>query len=75
MGNFATCICADGAITSLVAGLTLATFSLLVSFKVYKGSKSTFAYTLMAFTFVNGAQYIANAIVLSKRQDDEENFN
>ncbi len=52
-----------GAITSLAAGIVLMTAPMLVCWKVYKGSKSTFAYTLMAFTFVDGVQYLANAII------------
>ena len=66
MGNFSTCYNSESAITSLAAGLSLIAATIPVCWKVYKGSKSTFAYTLMAFTFVDGLQYLANAIVLSK---------
>jgi hypothetical protein len=33
--------------------------SACVIYKIYKGSKSHFAYALMAFTFLDGAQNVA----------------
>jgi hypothetical protein len=41
--------------TSLASGVFMMTASAYVIYKVYKGSKSQFAYVLMAFTFLDGA--------------------
>jgi hypothetical protein len=41
--------------TFLVSGVFMMSASAYVIYKVYKGSKSQFAYVLMAFTFVDGA--------------------
>jgi hypothetical protein len=65
MGNNFESMIFPSAITSLAAAIVLMPAPMLVCWKVYKGSKSTFAYTLMAFTFVDGVQYLANAIILS----------
>ncbi len=64
MGNSLIPYITRSAITSLAAGIVLMPAPMLVCWKVYKGSKSTFAYTLMAFTFVDGVQYLANGIIL-----------
>ncbi len=41
--------------TCLASGVFMMSASAFVIFKVYKGSKSQFAYVLMAFTFLDGA--------------------
>jgi hypothetical protein len=73
MGNLNSCVYFDSAIISLIAGITLMTFPIIVCWKVHKGSNSFFAYTLMAFTFVDGLQYLANTIILAKDLNIEIN--
>ncbi len=43
------------ALTVLVGGLIMMIVAIPVYYWVYKGSKSTFAFTLLAFTFLDGA--------------------
>ena len=43
----------------LASGVFMMSASAYVIYKVYKGSKSQFAYVLMAFTFLDGAQNFA----------------
>ncbi len=45
--------------TCLASGLIMMSTSAFVIYKVYKGSKSRFAYTFMAFSFLDGAQNFA----------------
>ncbi len=45
--------------TYLTTGVFMMSASAYVIYKVYKGSKSQFAYVLMAFTFLDGAQNFA----------------
>ncbi len=45
--------------TCLATGVLMMSASAYVIYKVYKGSKSQFAYVLMAFTFLDGAQNFA----------------
>jgi hypothetical protein len=45
--------------TELVSGVFMMSTSAYVIYKVYKGSKSQFAYVLMAFTFLDGVQNFA----------------
>ncbi len=45
--------------THLASGVLTMSASAYVIYKVYKGSKSKFAYVLMAFTFLDGAQNFA----------------
>jgi hypothetical protein len=45
--------------TLLASGVLMMSASAYVIYKVYKGSKSQFAYVLMAFTFLDGAQNFA----------------
>ncbi len=54
MENYASCYPLVTLLIFFVAGITLMTAPIPVCWKVYKGSKSTFAYTLMAFTFFDG---------------------
>ncbi len=42
--------------TFLASGVFMMSASAYVIYKVFKGSKSQFAYVLMAFTFIDGAQ-------------------
>ncbi len=44
--------------TFIASGVIMMCASTLVIHKVYKGSKSSFAYVLLAFTFFDGAQYL-----------------
>jgi hypothetical protein len=41
--------------TYLATGVFMMSASTYVIYKIYKGSKSQFAYVLMAFTFLDGA--------------------
>jgi hypothetical protein len=45
--------------TELASGVFMMSASAYVIYKVNKGSKSKFAYVLMAFTFLDGAQNFA----------------
>jgi hypothetical protein len=45
--------------TCLSSGVFMMSASAYVIYKVYNGSKSQFAYVIMAFTFLDGAQYFA----------------
>ena len=45
--------------TNIAAGVILMIAAPYVLKKVWEGSKSTFAYALMAFTFLDGAQFFA----------------
>jgi hypothetical protein len=45
--------------TCLASGVFMMSASAFVIYKVYKGSKSQFAYVLMAFTLLDGVQYFA----------------
>jgi hypothetical protein len=45
--------------TCLASGVIMMSASTFVMYRVYKGSKSVFAYSLMAFTFLDGAQFFA----------------
>ncbi len=45
--------------TCLASGVFMMSASAYVIYQVYKGSKSQFAYVLMAFTFLDGAQNFA----------------
>lgn len=45
--------------TSLASGLIMMSCSLYLYYKIYTGSKSTFAFVLMGFTFLDGAQNFA----------------
>ncbi len=45
--------------TFLASGVFMMSASVFVIYKIYKGSKSQFAYVLMAFTFLDGAQNFA----------------
>lgn len=45
----------DYTYTVLVAGLIIMSTSIYVIYKIYKASKNTFAYVLMAFSFLDGA--------------------
>ena len=49
--------------TYLATGVFMMSASAYVIYKVYKGSKSQFAYVLMAFTFLDGAQLFASFFV------------
>ncbi len=49
--------------TYLASGVLMMSASAYVIYKVYKGSKSQFAYVLMAFTFVDGAQNFAKFLI------------
>ncbi len=49
--------------TNLATGVFMMSASAYVIYKVYKGSKSQFAYVLMAFTFVDGAQNFASFFI------------
>ncbi len=49
--------------TCLVSGVVLLSASTFVIYRVSKGSKSTFAYVLMAFTFMDGMQSIAFVVI------------
>ncbi len=44
--------------TQLATGSILIPVASFVSYKIYKGSKSIFAYVLMFFTFLDGAQFL-----------------
>jgi hypothetical protein len=46
--------------TYLASGVFMMSVSAFVIYKVYKGSKSQFAYVLMAFTFLDGVQNFAS---------------
>jgi hypothetical protein len=50
--------------TLLVCGVVMMFASSYVIIKIYQTSKSTFAYLLMAFTFLNGASNFALFFVL-----------
>ncbi len=54
--------------TSLASGVIMMSSSAYVSSKVYKGSKDQFAYILMAFTFLDGAQNFASFFISVNRQ-------
>ncbi len=47
----------------LASGVLMMSASAYVNYKVYKGSKSQFAYALMAFTFLDGAQNFADFFI------------
>ncbi len=49
--------------TCLATGVFMMSASTYVIYKVYKGSKSQFAYVLMAFTFLDGAQNFATCFI------------
>jgi hypothetical protein len=49
--------------TELASGVFMMSASAYVIFKVYRGSKSQFAYLLMAFTFLDGAQNFATFFI------------
>ena len=49
--------------TYLGSGVFVMSVSAYVNYKVYKGSKSQFAYVLMAFTFLDGAQNFASFFI------------
>jgi hypothetical protein len=49
--------------TYLASGIFMISASAYVIYKVYKGSKSQFAYVLMAFTFLDGAQNFAQFLI------------
>ena len=49
--------------TCLATGVFMMSASTYVIYKVYKGSKSQFAYVLMAFTFLDGAQNFATFFI------------
>ncbi len=49
--------------TYLGSGVFVMSVSACVNYKVYKGSKSQFAYFLMAFTFLDGAQNFATFVI------------
>ncbi len=53
--------------TYLLSGVFMMSASAYVICKVYKGSKSQFAYVLMAFTFLDGAQNFASFFILVYR--------
>ena len=53
--------------TYLASGVFMMSASAYVIYKVYKGSKSQFAYVLMAFTFLDGAQNFASFFILAYR--------
>ncbi len=53
--------------TYLSSGVLNMSASAYVIYKVYKGSKSQFAYVLMAFTFVDGAQDFATFFIFAYR--------
>ena len=49
--------------TFLASGVFMMSASAYVIYKVYKGSKSQFAYCLVAFTFLDGAQNFASLFI------------
>ena len=49
--------------TNLATGVFMMSASAYVIYKVSKGSKSQFAYVLMAFTFLDGTQVFASFFV------------
>ncbi len=53
----------DLSYTYLVVGVVLLPASSYCIYKIYQGSKSGFAYILMAFTMLDGAQYVANFFI------------
>ncbi len=53
--------------TELASGVLMMSASTYVIYKVYKGSKSQFAYVLMAFTFLDGAENFASFFISKYR--------
>ncbi len=53
--------------TCLASGVFMVSASAYVIYKVYKGSKSQFAYVIMAFTFLDGSQNFAFFFIYSYR--------
>ncbi len=49
--------------TNLTSGLFLISASAYVIYKVYKGSKSQFAYVILTFTFLDGALNFAEFFI------------
>ncbi len=49
--------------THLSCGVIMMSASISVIYRVYKNSKSQFAYVLMAFTFIDGAQNFASFLI------------
>jgi hypothetical protein len=49
--------------TFLVVGVILLPVGSYCVYKIYQGSKSGFAYTLMAFTLLDGAQFVAKFFI------------
>ncbi len=45
--------------TKLTSGVIMMSTSAFVIYKVYRGSKSQFAYALMGFSFLDGSQNFA----------------
>jgi hypothetical protein len=55
----------DPALTysELAAGLTMILSAIYLIYRIHHGSKSTFAYTLISFTFLDGAVALANFFI------------
>ena len=53
--------------TEIAAGVILMITASYVAVKIYQGSKSIFAYTLMGLTFLDGAQFFSMFFIFNFR--------
>ncbi len=64
--------------TYLTSGVIMISVSPFVIYKVYRGSKSNFAYILMAFTLLSGAQNFSSFFISKFRHPvyvDDQKYN